>query len=86
MRETELLGVNRFCAGEQPSYRTWRVKVTTRIHVVNLGSDAVIVTPSNNSPESVLYPGDSVNEYVYEGRNVLVKEKKADEPKRSSNV
>jgi hypothetical protein len=49
--------------------------MTTRIHVVNLGPDKVIVTPTN-SPESVLYPGDSVNEYVYDVREVLVREQK----------
>lgn len=49
--------------------------MTTRIHVVNLGPDKVIVTPTN-SPESVLYPGDSVNEYEYDIREVLVREQK----------
>ena len=49
--------------------------MTTRIHVVNLGPDKVIVTPTN-SPESVLYPGDSVSEYVYDVREVLVREQK----------
>lgn len=49
--------------------------MTTRIHVVNLGPDKVIVTPTG-SPESVLYPGDSVNEYVYDTREVLVREQK----------
>lgn len=59
--------------------------MTTRIHIVNLGPDAVEVQKSNpNTPPSellkqapvILYPSDSYNEYVYDTQSVTVTERK----------
>lgn len=59
--------------------------MTTRIHVVNLGPDAVEVAKVNMTPYGLtvycdtpksLYPGDSFNEYVHDSQSVLVTEKK----------
>jgi hypothetical protein len=47
--------------------------MTTRIHILNLGPDRVVVK-ATNSAEQELYPGDSVNEYVYDSQQVTVKE------------
>jgi hypothetical protein len=49
--------------------------MTTRIHVVNMGPDLVEITPTN-CPTYVLSMGESQNEYVYEGRDVVVVERK----------
>jgi hypothetical protein len=56
--------------------------MTTRVHVVNLGPDVVIVKTVNpatngtlNIADAVLYPGDSFNQYVYDNQAVQVVEK-----------
>jgi hypothetical protein len=54
--------------------------MTTRVHVVNLGHWPVEVSAVNpttqevNGTKKVIYPGDAVNEYVYDTQIVQVKE------------
>lgn len=54
--------------------------MTTRVHVVNLGPSSVEVeTIAEHNPgvekKVVLYPGDSVNEYVYQQQQIKITEK-----------
>lgn len=50
--------------------------MTTRIHIVNLGPSVVEAETSTTAPSTKLYHGDSVNFYVYEGQEVIVREVK----------
>jgi hypothetical protein len=54
--------------------------MTTKVHVVNLGPDKVVVSKVNPKTNEViltpveLYPSDSANEYVYDTQSVVVRE------------
>jgi len=54
--------------------------MTTRVHVVNLGPDKIIVQKINPQTSQLIptpveiYPGDSVNEYVYDSQSLIVRE------------
>jgi len=57
--------------------------MTTRVHIVNLGPDRVEIKRINPQTSEILstsvpleiYPGDSVNEYVYDSLSLIVNEK-----------
>jgi len=54
--------------------------MTTRIHVVNLGPGKVevetgAVLVSGEKQKVTLYHGDSLNEFVYDGKEVKITEK-----------
>jgi hypothetical protein len=51
--------------------------MTTRVHIVNLGPDAVEVTVGSSA--KTLYHGDSTSDYVYEGHEIEISEQKKTE-------
>jgi hypothetical protein len=49
--------------------------MTTRIHVVNFGPDKVEVNAPGSVP-TTLYPQQSTDQYVYDGHDITVVERK----------
>lgn len=54
-----------------------RLKMTTKVHIVNFGPDVVEVKTTLNGHKR-LYPQESVDRYVYDGEQVTITETKTE--------
>ena len=57
--------------------------MTTRIHIVNFGPDPIEADTGAlyNLPPKIIYPQSAENFYVFDGQDVVVREKKQEQQK-----